>query len=87
MRYTLIAGVFAAFLIAAAYAVKAEWIRDHLLNWTARTYGTTSAPFRMQKWFVDSPTYIASFRVVSAIVAIVLLGIMIYLIVVGDRYR
>jgi len=85
MRYALLVGIFAAFLITAGYAMKAEWIRDYLLNWTARTCGRTSAPFRIQKRFVDSPLYVFSFRIVAAIVAAALLGVMVYLIVVADK--
>ncbi len=84
MRYALLVGIFAVFLMAAFYAVKAEWIRDYLLNYTARTAGTTSTAFRLQKWFVGNSFYVAGFRVVSAIVAAASLGVMIYLIVVGD---
>jgi hypothetical protein len=87
MRYGLVIVTVAAFLIATGYALKAEWIRDHLLNWTAKTYGMTSTPFRMQKWFVNNSLYVTSFHIVAAIVAIALLGAIVYMIVAGEKSR
>lgn len=87
MRYALFVGCVVAFLVTAGYALKAKSILDLLSNWTARTYGEASTPFRMQKSFFDSSLYVAGFRIVSAIVAIAMLGAIIYLIVGGDKSR
>jgi hypothetical protein len=85
MKYLAVVGLFAAFLVAATYALKANWIRDQLLNWTARAYGTESPSFRLQKWFVGNALYVASFRIVAGVVAICLLAAIIYWVSAGPR--
>jgi hypothetical protein len=39
----------------------------------------------MQKWFVDNSLYVTGFRIVAGIVAAGFLGVLVYLIVVGDK--
>jgi hypothetical protein len=85
MKYLPIVGLFAAFLVAAAYALRANWIRDQLLSWTARSYGTDSFAFRLQKWVVGSALYVTSFRVVAGVIAICLLGAIVYLVRAGPK--
>lgn len=85
MKYLHVIGLFAAFLVAGTYALKAGWIRDRLLDWTARAYGTNGLSFRLQKWFVDNALYVASFRIVAGVVAICLLAAIVNLIVAGPK--
>jgi hypothetical protein len=80
IKYIPHLGSLLAFAVTAVYAIKSEWIRDYLLNWTERAYGNRSLVFRFNKWFVDNPFYVTGVRIVSAIVAICFLCIFIYLI-------
>jgi hypothetical protein len=73
MEFLPIVGLFAAFLVAATYALKADWVRDQILNWTAKAYGADGLTFRVQKWFVNNALYVTSFRIVAGVVAVCLL--------------
>jgi hypothetical protein len=81
---SLIIGFCAGFLVAAVYALKAEWIRDYLLNWTGNAHGTSSAAYRLSRWFVSNAFYVVGFRIVAGIVAACMLAAVIYLIVMGE---
>lgn len=80
VKYLPYLGLLLAFAVTATYALKAEWIKDYLLNWTEKAYGDRSLAFRMQKWFVDNPFYVNGVRIVTGIVAVCFLAIFIYLI-------
>jgi len=83
MKWLLLIGLFAAFLVAATYALKAEWIRDQVLNWTAKAYGANSLASRLQRSFVGNAQYVATFRIVAVVVAIALLAAIMYVITAG----
>jgi len=85
VKYLTIIGFLGAFVVTTAYALKAQWIRDYLLNWTARTHGSSSVSFRLQKWFVDNSFYVVGVRIVASVAAACMLAAMIYLIVTGHR--
>jgi len=57
VKYLPYLGLLLAFAVTATYALKAEWIKDYLLNWTEKAYGDRSLAFRMQKWFVGAHRY------------------------------
>jgi hypothetical protein len=85
VKYFSVVGLFVAFLVAATYALKAEWIRNRILQWTARANGTDGLSFRLQRWFVGNALYVTSFRIVAGVVAICLLVAIVYLVTVGPK--
>ena len=87
MKYLpLIVVLFVGFLVSATYAIKAEWIRDRILQWTSKTYGTKSPVFYLQRWFIGNAFYVASFRIAAGVIAICLLAAIICAFTAGLKH-
>jgi hypothetical protein len=78
MQFLAIVLVVIGFLLFAASALKAEWIIDKILSYSARVHGTSSWVFRMQNRVMNNSFYIASFRIIAGINAILVLALIIY---------
>jgi len=78
--FPVVVVLFVGFLVSATYAIKAEWFRDRILQWTAKAYGTKGLLFHLQRWFVGNAFYVASFRITAGVIAICLLAAIIYLL-------
>jgi hypothetical protein len=85
MKYLPYVGLTILVLVSGAYALKARSIRDYLLNWMAKIYGSESLTYRLSKSFMGNSFYVASVSIVSAIVAICSLAVLIYLLVIAYR--
>jgi Gpi18-like mannosyltransferase len=85
VKYLTIMGLLGAFVVTTVCGLKAQWIRDYLLNWTARAYGSSSVSFRLQKWFVGNSFHVVGVRIVASVAAACMLAAMIYLIVADHK--
>jgi hypothetical protein len=85
VKYLTIVGLMGAFVAMIVCALQAQRIRDYLLNWTARAYGSSSVPFRLQKWFLDNSLYVVGVRIVASVAAACMLAAMIYLLVADHK--
>jgi len=80
MKYMILVGLIASFLISILYCIKADSIRDWTLNMTKHSLGSESEIFKSSRLFVESRYYVLSFRVASGIVAVCIL-ILIYFVI------
>jgi hypothetical protein len=77
-RYILLLPLLATFVVAATYSLRARWIRDRLLDRSARAYGRDSPEFRRQEAFIGSEWYVAGLRFASGVVAMGMLVLLYY---------
>lgn len=58
MRYLPYVGLTILVVVSGAYALKARSIRDYLVDWMAKKYGSESMTYRLSKSFMGNSFYL-----------------------------